>query len=307
MTDEPGRNAMDKVGLKEDMVHGTAKFPLAVYRQNTDEKFSVKLHWHEETEIIFLVSGKFSVDINMTKYKLKGPAMLFVGSGDIHSIAGEPGCRENAVVFDMKMLSFEHLDGVQIQIIKPLLDKGMHFPFILTQSSGIWKELHHLYKAVLMEAEKENPASRMKIKAYLYEILACLYESGSFVNMENAGDYNNDKINSIKKVLGFIQENYNKKIASKDMAKLLGMNEQYFCRYFKQITGKTPIMYVNEVRIEKAAGYLQQTNRKIIDIAMECGYDNTGYFIKRFKEQKGVRPSEYREKSQNSVINSQNR
>ncbi|NLL75874.1 MAG: AraC family transcriptional regulator [Clostridiales bacterium] len=298
---------MNKVGLKEDMVHGTVKFPLAVYWQKTDERFTVKLHWHEETEIIFLVSGRFSVDINMKKYKLQGPAILFIGSGDIHSIVGEPGCRENAVVFDMKMLSFEYLDGVQLQIIRPLLEKSMQFPQIVTKKDGIWDELKRLYEAVLLESEKENPASRMKVKAYLYEILAYLHESGSFINMENTGDYNSEKINNIKKVLGFIHENFNRRITGKDMAELLGINEQYFCRYFKKVTGKTPTMYVNEVRIEKAAGYLQQTDRKIIDIAMECGYDNIGYFIKRFKEQKGLSPSEYRAKCQNNVIKGQNR
>lgn len=299
---------INKVGLKEDMVHGTVKFPLAVYYwQKTGERFAVKLHWHEETEIIYLVSGRFNVNVNMKKYKLQGPVILFVGAGDIHSIEGEPGGLENAVVFDMKMLSFEQLDGVQLQIITPLLEKRMQFPQIVTDDNPIWEGLKRLYEEVLSESEKENPASRMKAKAYLYEMLAYLYENGSFVNMENAGDYNSEKINNIKKVLGFIQEHYNRRITGKDMAQLIGINEQYFCRYFKKITGKTPTMYINEVRIEKAACFLQQTDRKIIDIAMECGYDNIGYFIKRFKEQKGLSPSEYRTKSQNSVIIGQNR
>ena len=89
------------------------------------------------------------------------------------------------------------------------------------------------------------------------------------------------------------------------MAAVLQMNPQYFCRYFKKATGKTPTEYINEVRVEKAAEYLYRTDRKIIDIALECGYDNIGYFIKRFKEEKGMLPSEYR-KSQNNAINGQN-
>lgn len=297
---------MDRGRLKEETVHGSVKFPLAVYKQDGDDKFVVKLHWHNETEIIFLERGSFTIDINMKKIKCKAPAFLFVGAGDIHAIAGEQECRESAVVFDMKMLSFEYLDGVQQQIIKPILDKNMLFPQTVSEKSRSFDTLRYLYRKIFEEAGKDSAASRMRVKAALFEMLACLYENGSFMNMESGESYDSDKIERVKKVLGYIQGNYHTRITSSELAAVLDMNEQYFCRYFKKITGKTPVTYINEVRIEKAAEYLLKTNRKIIDIAMECGYENMGYFIRRFKEQKGVNPSKYRQESQNSVINSQN-
>ena len=75
------------------------------------------------------------------------------------------------------------------------------------------------------------------------------------------------------------------------------MNEQYFCRYFKKNIGKTITEYINVIRVEKAATALAETEDKIIDIAAACGFDNTGYFIRRFKKEKGMTPSEYRKKS----------
>jgi len=89
-----------------------------------------------------------------------------------------------------------------------------------------------------------------------------------------------------------------------ELAELINLNPQYFCRYFKRNIGKTITEYINEIRIEKAAQELLETDDKIITIAQNAGFDNTGYFIRRFKEEKGMTPSEYR-KSQNSVTNGQ--
>ena len=296
---------VNKISLKEEAVHGTVKFPLAVYRYEGEGEFTVKIHWHEETEIIYLKKGRFCMDINMQKYRIHSPALLFVGSGDIHGLYGEKGCEESAVVFDMKMLSFEHYDSVQHQMINPLLKHTVQFPGAVTERDGMWEELVELYGKVLTEAVKETPEARMRVKAYLLQIFACLYENGKFVHMGDHADYDGKRIENVKKVLGFIQENYGQRITNQDMAAVLQMNPQYFCRYFKKIMGKTPTEYINEVRVEKAAEYLCRTDRKIIDIALECGYDNIGYFIKRFKEEKGVLPSEYR-RSQNNVIDGQN-
>ena len=259
---------MDKKRLKEEAVHGTVKFPLAVYRYEGEGNFEVNLHWHEETEIIFLKKGKFCIDVNMQKYRLDGPAMLFVGSGDIHEIHGGEGCRESAVVFDMKMLSFEHYDSVQYQMLGPLLNRTVQLPVVLTEADEVWAEMAGLYEKIQVEANKETPAARMRVKAYLLQMFACMYENGKLVHMEGMADYEGKKIENVKRVLGFIQKNYGQRITNQDMAEVVQMNAQYFCRYFKRVTGKTPTEYVNEVRIGKAAEYLYRTDRKILDIAL---------------------------------------
>lgn len=220
---------VNKIDLKEEAVHGTVKFPLAVYRYAGEGDFTVKLHWHEETEIIYLKKGRFCIDINMQKYRINSPALFFVSSGDIHGLYGEKGCEESAVVFDMKMLSFEHYDSVQHQMVSPLLKRSVQFPGAVTEKDDMWEELAGLYGKILAEAEREAPEARMRVKAYLLQILACLYGHGKFVHMDSNMDYDGKKIENIKKVLGWIQENYGRRITNQDMAAVLQMNPQYFC------------------------------------------------------------------------------
>ncbi|WP_242834222.1 hypothetical protein [Clostridium pasteurianum] len=56
---------MEMEELKEEVTHGNVSFPLACYKWNANKQFLVKLHWHDETELVFFQKGKFIVDINM--------------------------------------------------------------------------------------------------------------------------------------------------------------------------------------------------------------------------------------------------
>ena len=75
------------------------------------------------------------------------------------------------------------------------------------------------------------------------------------------------------------------------------MNSQYFCRFFKKKTGKTFTTYLNEYRLERIKKELSGTEKKIIDIASENGFENIGYFMKQFKLYTGVTPLTYRKQN----------
>ncbi|RDW15518.1 bifunctional transcriptional activator/DNA repair enzyme AdaA [Oceanobacillus chungangensis] len=67
-------------------------------------------------------------------------------------------------------------------------------------------------------------------------------------------------------------------------------------RVFKSITGITPLDYLHEIRMKKAIGYLQQTNKPIGEIAALIGIPNAAYFSVSFKKWRGETPREYRKK-----------
>ncbi|MNP17428.1 Bifunctional transcriptional activator/DNA repair enzyme AdaA [compost metagenome] len=102
------------------------------------------------------------------------------------------------------------------------------------------------------------------------------------------------KVNRLKKVILYIQENYQEPIRTRDLSDLIPMSEGQFCRFFKAMTRKTPVDYINSYRIRQAAALLQQTERKISDIALEVGFDNVSYFIKVFRKAMSCSPSEFR-------------
>lgn len=65
-------------------------------------------------------------------------------------------------------------------------------------------------------------------------------------------------------------------------------------RCFKQYAGVSPVAYLNDYRLAKAAGLLAGTEQNVTEICFACGFADTSYFVKRFREKYGVPPLKYR-------------
>ena len=99
--------------------------------------------------------------------------------------------------------------------------------------------------------------------------------------------------------ISVLKRHYDEKIYIRDLAKLINMNEQYFCRFFKKSIGRSPMVYINEFRIRQAMHFLEDTDESVTEVAMECGYNNLGNFLREFHRQTGTTPLKYRKNSQN--------
>ena len=98
---------------------------------------------------------------------------------------------------------------------------------------------------------------------------------------------------SVKNVLTFISDNYSNNISLDDLSRIAGMNPKYFCRYFRSLTGRTPIDYLNYYRIECASEMLSTKDITIREVAISCGFNDESYFIKTFNKYKGITPKQF--------------
>ncbi|MDD3140977.1 MAG: PocR ligand-binding domain-containing protein [Lachnospiraceae bacterium] len=98
----------------------------------------------------------------------------------------------------------------------------------------------------------------------------------------------------------YIHTHYNRKISLDHMAKLCNISPSYLSRMFKRLTGLTFSTFVNYSKIEQAILLLENTSLPILNISLELGYEDCGYFIKMFKKFTKLTPAEYRRKNQSS-------
>lgn len=96
------------------------------------------------------------------------------------------------------------------------------------------------------------------------------------------------------KSVQYIQEHFDEPITLEQLAELENYNITYFCEWFKKKIGFSPSDYIRYIRIQKAKNLIQTTNYRIIDIALQVGYNNHSSFSRAFKNIEGISPLKYK-------------
>jgi len=123
----------------------------------------------------------------------------------------------------------------------------------------------------------------LRLKSILFTVLYELIKS----------DITEQYSSSIDKAIKFIKNNYNQKLTVEQLAEESGYSPSHFNSEFVRLVGKSPIRYLNEIRIERAKELLRTGLFSIGEIADSCGFENTYYFSNVFKKYTGVSPSKF--------------
>ncbi len=279
--------------LKELRTHGTKSFPFATYKTLFHQTgIMVKHHWHEEIEIIYFSKGFFRLEINMEPFNILSECLYFINPGELHSISTETiNSSEEAVVFSPHMLSFESYDTAQVRLIHPIQNGKLLFPRCILPEHPAFIQIRDTFVDLMNTRSDDSVAYQLSAKASLLRILAVLSANSLFVPAEKNYD---KRVEEIKKIITYIMENYKEKIYIRDLAALVNMNEQYFCRFFKKAIGHSPMEYTNEYRIKQSMHLLKETDLPVTEICLECGFNNLGNFLKEFRKYTNTTPLKYR-------------
>lgn len=126
----------------------------------------------------------------------------------------------------------------------------------------------------------------------LHEIITLLFSSGfeqkmlSFIYSAVSTD--------LKDMTAVIEENILHPITVSELAKLCNRSLAAFKRDFKKQYQSSPRIYINQQRLKHARMLLQNTNKLVSEIASECAFESTSYFIRIFKQEFGITPQAIR-------------
>lgn len=287
--------------LKEERTHGSELFHFGYYTADASaDSFFVAPHWHEEIEIVYFQEGHFILETNMERYPVDSEAIYFIRSGELHRIFSANRCAESAVVFSPYLLTFLSNDAAQRRLLGPLADDTLLLPRCIHSTDPGFGQVLSEYQKIVRQCHNQDgidvieATPQLFIKAALLNILGICSEHGLLTSKQPSRDQN---IEDLKRILSYIHTHYMERIYVRDLAGLLSLNEQYFCRMFKKAIGQSPMAYVNAYRIRRACALLRDSTQPVTDICLECGFSNFGNFLREFRKQTGLTPLKYRRKS----------
>lgn len=97
----------------------------------------------------------------------------------------------------------------------------------------------------------------------------------------------------LRRVSEFVHHHYASPLSVGDLAAVAGYSERHFARVFRDATGRTPMQFVTEVRIERAKEMLSGGRHPITDVALSCGFSQAQHFSVVFRRVTGLSPRQY--------------
>ncbi len=280
--------------------HGTKDFPVAAYREKLNNG-DIAWHWHDELEIVFVEEGQVQANIANKNYILTPETAIFINSGVLHSLKINTNntCVIRSLVFHTNLIGDKDSLFYKRDVDPILNNKGM--PCALFHQNDPWEKQCMLDIFNAWVAMKEyNADSPLIVRDRLTWVLHRLINQNHTVHRPSQKELRNSI--RIKQMLQYIQENYSNNITIEDIAESASISVSECLRCFKNSIQISPIQYLKQHRLQIAAELLLSTSLKIIDIGIECGFQEMSYFARSFKDYWGTTPSQYRTQKLNTKL-----
>ncbi len=274
--------------------HGTADFPIACYCESVrDGKGQyVPEHWHDDLEVLTVVSGSCSFEVNGERGELHVGEGVFFNRGSRHMVVGLPHCRIVSAVFNPVIVAGMPDSVYAHRYVGPIMDRdaSRYITFAADEPLHFSK---HVLQAVTAERTKQ-PGYEFTVRDALSR---CLYAVWDVMGRPQHYQGVNPTAESgrLNLMCMFVKDHLAEHFTVADIATAGGVSERECLRAFKRSLGVSPVRYVALNRLSRAAAMLAcEKDMGVAEIAAQTGFSSAGYFAKLFRDEFGVTPRAYR-------------
>lgn len=256
-----------------------------------------KLHYHPEYQISLILKGSGQVAVGEMVSRFEPGDIYFLGPNVPHVFKNDASYFENPQQESTHMISIFFRDYSfgnnffnlpEFQQIRQFLDQTV-------RGIKLDKELAVTLQPILFNIQQVSGAAKLINLLSLINQIS-LSTQWSFISQQYLpGSWMTSVDSSLDKVFSYIAQHFDQTISLEEVAKLTHLNKYAFCKYFKRVTHKSFVTYLNEFRVSIACKYLVKNTYSVSQIGFMSGFNNLSNFYRQFKKIMNCTPSKYRE------------
>lgn len=268
---------MNDISLYEKISLEKNNFPIRILRQKVHPEKLVP-HWHEHIEMLFLTYGNCNMTCGSNTFTANKGDLVFVNDNELHFFDKASKLEYLGLIINPEI--FSDIDNNNI-VIQNLICSD--------------KNIKRIFEAIAQEFSAKEKGYKTAIMGYAYELITYLLRKYPQAQKNSNSSFENEITAKRKtEILSYVLSHYAEKLTTAELAKKWYLSECYFCKFFKNTTGQSPMNYINRTRIEKSATLLKNTNESITNIAIKVGFNDVNYFSRTFKKIMNMSPIQYR-------------
>ena len=286
--------------LRETAHHGSEEYPFQFYDEDIwqFDFHCVDWHWHPEVELVFIETGKAEFLIGGDRHTLSSGTGVFINSQVVHRFESTESTRIPNIVFSPTLLSHEE-SLVYQKYIRPVVDSPVKCRIFTFDDPG-QKEILDTLLSVFAIQRSEHRCELRTVET-LMRLWRMIYESKGTIENAPAQQPSARTQAQLQIMLQYIHKNYPYQITLDDIAKTVTLSKSSVLNIFHKKIHTSPVNYLLHYRLKCAAKLLAATEDSVLSIAHDTGFENVGYFCRKFKDTFQFTPGEYRKRKKDSA------
>ncbi len=254
-------------------------------------------HKHTELEISLILGGEGIYKTSRGDVDIKRGDILLFSTNEFHCITDISTPEMQILNLHIQPSFIWNIGNSYIGngYLKIFFSPNEHFSNRLPRDNPHNPAVCKHIEAIRREFEEARPDYEAAVKAELLSMLILLRREYGMTDEATQEFLSAPDYTGIIRAMNYMDKNYTQDITLEEIAEEAGLSKSYFCTVFRRLNGLTPWEYINIRRVNRALELLRTTDDNILDIALQCGYNNTSNFNRIFRSVTGQTPKAYRD------------
>ena len=269
------------------------KFPFSMYKESGEGRIINSRSHKTSMEIVEVTAGAVMVQIGTELVGAEEGDFLYIPPSMTFRVdAATETASVRGMIFDTSIIE-ENLENFDSEIFYMFYVQSKNKITVFGKEHPVNPTLKRFMQESDDEYSEKEICYKLPIRANIYHMMTALlrYYCGSKNELDRMIYHN---VLRLRPVISYIDEHFKEKIYIEELSAMINVSPDYFTKMFKESIGKTPIDYINGMRVNCAMELLCSTDMPMTDIADSIGFCNPNYFHKIFKQYMETSPLAYR-------------